>query len=261
MDFIILLIAKKLLKPQTTIIRCFLAALAGAALSCITIVKGFKNVVIQKIFTYGVISSAMAVIGYPIKGWKAYIKCLSCIYAVTIVLAGTINGLYYFTGVGQFILRGINFIRFIFITTASYFITDFLIKYIKSRLVNTKGSDIYNVTLLFNNKSLKLKGLYDSGNSLAEPIGGQPVHIAEYDKVKPLIEGVSADKTKIRLVPYKALGTNMGILRAIEIDMIRIEIAGEIIEIEKALIGIYEGNLSGAGIYDIILNRSIKKWF
>ena len=72
---------------------------------------------------------------------------------------------------------------------------------------------------------------------------------------------MSADKTKIRLVPYKALGTNMGILRAIEIDMIRIEIAGEIIEIEKALIGIYEGNLSGAGIYDIILNRSIKKWF
>ena len=53
----------------------------------------------------------------------------------------------------------------------------------------------------------------------------------------------------------------MGILRAIEIDMIRIEIAGEIIEIEKALIGIYEGTLSGAGIYDIILNRSIKKWF
>lgn len=261
MDFIILLIAKKILKPQTTIIRCFLAALAGAALSCITIIKGFKNVVMQKIFTYGVISTAMAVIGYPIKGAKAYIKCISCIYAVTIVLAGTINGLYYFTNVGQFMLRGINLIRFIFITTIAYFITDFLVKYIKSRLVNTKGNDIYNVTLMFNDKSLNLKGLYDSGNSLADPIGGQPVHIAEYDKIKPLIEGVSADKTKIRLVPYKALGTNMGILKAIEIDMIRIEIAGEIIEIEKALIGIYEGTLSGAGIYDIILNRSIKKWF
>lgn len=261
MDFIILLIAKKILKPQTTIIRCFLAALAGAALSCIITVKGFKSVVIQKIFTYGVISSVMAVIGYPIKSVKAYIKCISCIYAVTIVLAGTVNGLYYFTNVGRFMLRGINIIRFIFITTAAYFITDFLVKYIKSRWINTRKNDIYNVTLVFNDKSLSLKGLYDSGNSLAEPLGGQPVHIAEYDKIEPLIKGVSADKTKIRLVPYKALGTNMGILKAIEIDRMKIEIAGEIIEIENVLIGIYEGTLSGAGIYDIILNRSIKKWF
>lgn len=261
MDFIILLIAKKILKPQTTIIRCFLAALAGAALSCIVTVKGFKNVIIQKIFTYGVISSAMAFIGYPIKGVKAYIKCISCIYAVTIVLAGTVNGLYYFTDVGQFMLRGINIIRFIFITTAAYFITDFLVKYIKDRRINTRKNDIYNVTLVFNDKSLSLKGLYDSGNSLAEPLGGQPVHIAQYDKIEPLIKGVSADKTKIRLVPYKALGTNMGILKAIEIDKMKIEIAGELIEIENVLIGIYEGTLSGAGIYDIILNRSIKKWF
>ena len=261
MDFIILLTAKKILKPQTTIIRCFLAALAGAALACIITVKGFKNVVIQKIFTYGVISSLMAVIGYPVKSIKAYIKSLACIYAVTMVLAGAINGLYYFTGVGQFMLRGINFIRFIFITAVSYFITDFLVKYIKNRRINTRENDIYNVTLVFNGKSLSVKGLYDSGNSLAEPIGGKPVHIAEYDKIEPLIKGVSADKTKIRLVPYKALGTNMGILKAIEIDSMTIEIAGEIIEIENVLIGIYEGTLSGAGIYDIILNRSIKKWF
>lgn len=261
MDFIILLTVKKILKPQTTIIRCFFAALAGAALSCIVTVKSFRSVIIQKIFTYGVISSAMAFIGYPIKGVKAYIKCISCIYAVTIVLAGTINGLYYFTDVGQFMLRGINFIRFIFITAVSYFITDFLVKYIKNRRTNTRENDIYRVTLVFNNNSLSLKGLYDSGNSLAEPIGGQPVHIAEYDKIEPLIKGVSADKTKIRLVPYKALGTNMGILKAIEMDKMKIEIAGEIIEIENVLIGIYEGTLSGAGIYDIILNRSIKKWF
>ena len=250
MDFIILLLAKKILKPQTTIIRCFLAALAGAALSCIITVKSFKSVIMQKIFTYGVISSVMAVIGYPIKGIKAYIKCISCIYAVTIALSGIINGLYYFTGVGEFMLRGINIIRFIFITAAAYFITDFSVKYIKNHRAGTRENDIYKVTLVFNGKSLELKGLYDSGNSLAEPIGGKPVHIAQYDKVEPLIKGVSADKTKIRLVPYKALGTDMGILKAIEIDMLKIEIAGEIIEIEKVLIGIYEGTLSQAGLPD-----------
>ncbi len=261
MDFIILLIARKLLKPQTTIIRCFLAALAGAALSCIITVKSFKSVIMQKIFTYGVISTVMAVIGYPIKSMKAYVKCILCIYAVTIALAGTVNGLYYFTSVGRFMYEGINFIRFIFITAVAYFITDFLVKYIKSRWKNTGKNDIYNVTLVFNDKSIKLKGLYDSGNSLTEPIGGQPVHIAEYDKIQPLIKGVSADNTKIRLVPYKALGTDMGILKAIEIDMVQIEVDGEIIKIDNVLIGIYEGTLSGAGMYDIILNRSIKKWF
>lgn len=269
MDLLILVIAGKFIKPQTTTKRCFFAALAGATLTCISVIWQLPWAVLQKIFTYGVISLIMALIGYGMKSVTACMRNLGVIYAVTFSLAGAVNGLYYFTDVGFYIknllslkyLRGINIVTFICITGVGYFITDFFGKYIKNRAnINKKGDDIYKATLIYREKRIGIRALYDSGNSLMEPMEGTPVHIAQYSEIKELLEGVEAKDAKIRMVPYKAIGTSMGVLKAIEIDMVQIENQGENIEISKALIGIYEGQLSTTGNYQMILNRSIKKW-
>ena len=269
MDLLILVIAGKFIKPQTTILRCILAALAGTTLTCIITVTSFKPVVIQKIFTYLIIPSVMAVTGYRVSGFKAYIRVIAVMYGVTFAMSGAVNGLYYFTDAGFYLknllslkyLKGVNIVVFIFITVTAYFITCFLCRYIKSKMnMRLRENDIYEVTLSFRGKTVKLNGLYDSGNSLAEPIEGTPVHIAEYNGIRELLEGVEVSDAKIRLVPYKSIGMRMGVLKAVELDMAHIEIDGEYIEINKVLIGIYEGSLSGTGAYQMILNRSIKKW-
>ena len=269
MDLIILVIAGKFIKPQTTIKRCLLAALAGATLTCIITVWKFPTVILQKIFTYVVISAVMTGISYRLKNVAAYFKAIATIYVVSFTMAGAINALYYFTNVGFYInkilsfeyLRGMNIVTFICITVIGYFITDFFSNYILKRFnKNIKGNDIYDVELMYRGNQIAIKGLYDSGNSLREPIGGTPVHIAEYDVITKILEGVEANEAKIRIVPYKSIGTGKGVLTAIEIDKLRVGAEGEFIEINKVMIGIYEGSLSTHGAYQIILNRSINKW-
>lgn len=269
MDMLILVIAGKFIRPQTTKLRCVLAALAGTTLTCIITVNKIETVIIQKTFTYLIIPSVMAVICYKIKEVKACIKSLGIIYAVTFLVSGAVNGLYYFTDTGFYLrnllslkyLKGVNIVVFIFITAVAYFITVFLSKCLKAKMnIHLRKNDIYEVTLCFRGKEVKLKGLYDSGNSLTEPIERIPVHIAEYGKIKELLEGVEVNNVKIRVVPYKSVGIELGVLKAVELDMAYIETDGDCIEISKVLVGIYEGSLSGTGAYQMILNRSIKKW-
>ncbi len=269
MDLIILVIASKFIKPQSTKKKCVLAALAGTTLTCIVTVWRIPVVILQKIFTYAVIPSVMIFISYRLKNVKEYVKAMGILYLVTFTAAGAVNGLYYFTSAGFYLkellsfkyLRGINVFVFIFITTMAYFITDFAGKFIKSKFGSAGNkSDIYDVTLVFKGRQVKLKGLYDSGNSLTEPVEGTPVHIAEYDGIRKLLEGVEAKETKIRIVPYKSIGTKKGVLKAIEIDMVCIEAESSYVEIKKAMIGIYQGTVSSTGAYQMILNRSIKKW-
>lgn len=269
MDLTILVIASRFIKPQSTKKRCVLAALAGTTLTCVITVWSIPSVIVQKIFTYVVIPSVMTVICSPAKNVPAYFKAMGTIYVVTFTLAGAVNGLYYFTDAGFYLkellsfkyLRGMNVFVFIFITVMAYFITDFAVKFVKSRFAMAgKGNDIYDVILKFQGRQVKLKGLYDSGNSLTEPIEGVPVHIVQQDGIKELLEGVEANKTKIRIVPYKSIGTQMGVLKAIEIDMVCIEAESSCVEIKRAMIGIYEGSVSSTGAYQMILNRSIKKW-
>ncbi len=261
MDFLVLLLLRKILKPQTTIFRCFLGAMAGAGLTCIFTVFKPKSVIVQKIISYGIISSAMVLISYPVKNIKAFAKTFAALYFMTFMAAGIFGGLYFFTSLRYVVRRGIHIIRFGFITLITYFGADYIWGCIsKFMSKSVKGNDIYDVSLKFNGREVHLKGLYDSGNSLLEPIDKTPVHIAEYEGIKPLIEGVSAEHVKIRIVPYRTIGTGTGWLKAIELDEASINVAGEEIKMGRVLVGLYEGTLSKGGGYNIILNRSIKKW-
>ncbi len=269
MDLLILVIAKRFINPQTTIKRCILAALAGATLTCIIIIWKMPFVILQKIFTYVVIIAVMTKIAYRLKGVVQNIKVIVILYVVTFTLSGAVDFIYYYTNFSLYVkellsfnyLRGINFFTFIFITAIAFFITDFSGKFIRNRMNMKKANnDMYDIVLEYKEKQVNLKGLYDSGNSLMEPIGNTPVHIVEYKAVSNLLEGVDAREAKMKMVPFKALGTEMGVIPAIEIDKMVLHVNGEYIEIGKSMIGLYQGTLSSQGNYNIILNRSIKKW-
>ncbi len=269
MDLLILVIAKRFINPQTTIKRCVLAALAGATLTCIIIIWKLPFVILQKIFTYVVIIAVMTKIAYRLKGVVRNIKVIGILYVVTFTLSGAVEFIYYYTNFSLYVrellsfnyLRGINFITFICITAIAFFITDFIGKFIRNRMNMKKANnDMYDVMLEYKEKKVNLKGLYDSGNSLMEPIGNTPVHIVEYKAVSNLLEGVDAGEAKMKMVPFKALGTEMGVIPAIEIERMALQINGEYIEIGKSMIGLYQGTLSSQGNYNIILNRSINKW-
>lgn len=257
MDFLVMILAGRIIRPQTTILRCFLAAVVGAAITCIILVINPRSVIVVKIITYGIISSIMVMIGYRIKNIKKYVRAVITLYLTTFVVAGIFSGIYFFTAFRYMVIKGIPIIRFIFLSAISFFITDYMLRQPWKNKMN-KENDIYDVTLRLYDKEVTLKALYDSGNSLMEPIEKIPVHIVEYDKIKPLIEGVKTTDIKIRIVPYKSLGKDMGWLKAIELNEARINLFQEEIVLENILVGVYEGTLSQGGVYNMILNRSVK---
>ncbi|MCW7999704.1 hypothetical protein CFK35_17655 [Clostridium sp. cpc1] len=122
--------------------------------------------------------------------------------------------------------------------------------------------------------------LVDTGNSLKEPISQRPVIIVEFFAIKDLLpEKVqnlflenedldldeitdimieSVDEIKLRIIPFKAIGTENGMLLGFKPDEILImdESTEKKIE-EEIVVGIYNNKLSNDNKYKGLLNPEI----
>lgn len=81
--------------------------------------------------------------------------------------------------------------------------------------------NIYRVQIRIGEKTVEARGLYDTGNSLYEPIRHQPVSIVE----KKLIQGLLDDEdwqTRLRMIPYRSIGVSCGLMRGFIADEITI---------------------------------------
>lgn len=114
---------------------------------------------------------------------------------------------------------------------------------------------LYEVWLELDGRSIHAAGLYDTGNSLADPYNGKPVCVAEKKVLKELMPG-DEYKDGVKLIPYKSLGKEHGLMRLVTIDSMVIEYDGKRMRYEKPELAVYEGSLSGSGQYEIILNAA-----
>jgi stage II sporulation protein GA (sporulation sigma-E factor processing peptidase) len=125
---------------------------------------------------------------------------------------------------------------------------------------------------------VELTGLIDTGNSLKDPLTGNPVIIVEYkalskalpEKMKKLFEsGFTANKfnvreletnswaTRLRLIPYRSLGQNNGFLIGLKPDRVEVYREGKMIVIEKVIIGIYLNSLNSGQVYQALLHPNL----
>ena len=119
-------------------------------------------------------------------------------------------------------------------------------------------------------KSVKINGLFDTGNSLLDPITLYPVVIVEYDKIKEILPAEvreflkeSSDLSfsmnrkyskKIRLIPYSTVGNNE-ILKGFRPDYITIN--GREEHIKDVIIAVVYNKLSSNNEFDAILHPLI----
>ena len=128
-----------------------------------------------------------------------------------------------------------------------------LIKYLMPYII--KGiyyrERIYDVTIKLKGKTLTIKGLLDTGNSLRENTTGKRVTIVEKQVLK---EFYNVQIDKIFIIPYKSVGKENGVIYGIRVDELIISHA----KFEKvaydAIIGIYDGRLSSDNRYSAILH-------
>jgi len=122
---------------------------------------------------------------------------------------------------------------------------------------------------------VQLNALVDTGNSLIDPISRNPVIIAEFEKIKPLLPKAINElyksnnqddlaklakgfddanfATRLRMIPYSAIGKS-GVIAGFRPD--RLEILQETTQKEttEVIIGICDFSLSNDGEYQALMN-------
>lgn len=254
MDFLVILILEIIVKSKKAVVRGIISSIVGALYAVILLVFNMKGGMIY-FLTYIVISEIMLWISLGKQTIKDNIKNIVILYGITFFMNGIINLLYYGFDSSHNIVRRANstyygriniFIVLIIGVTLCIVIkkySDSITKYIKNL------GNIYKVSVVLGSKEIELKALRDTGNSLVEPMTGKPVSIVE----KNAVNQFKNETIKYLLVPYNSVGKKHGLLEAFIAD--KISVNG--IEIEKAIIGIYNGKLSQNNKYEMILNPNL----
>lgn len=268
MDYLLLRIVGTLRKRQATT-SYFLGALFGAAGITLSVIHPIPVKLIQNILAYCVISIGMCLLAYGRMSMKELFVTWGMLYFCAFTAGGMISAVYYYTNIpfviGQILsghlLRRWNIVIFLAAAVISYLCISMGVKFLQVRMGKTgTREDMIEVTIFHRGVKTEVLALYDSGNSLTEPISGAPVHIIDLMLAEQLLKGGQQTEEKIRVIPYHSLGKEAGIMTAFECECMEITVKEETVTLGPVFLGIYRGELSAKKKYRMILNRSINKW-
>jgi stage II sporulation protein GA (sporulation sigma-E factor processing peptidase) len=275
MDMLIFYIAAKIMNRSVKLRRIVFGALVSAFLYCILMFTPFQK--------YMNVFGALSVLLISVKvvfSPKKISDMLFSAFVVTIssfVVGGTALGIFYYFNLGK--ADGTSFgintdnipVKVLcFAASVVFVLIYFGNKILKSSLL--KSRCICTLTIENNGKRALLKGFMDTGNSLYEPISGKPVVVAELKYISKLLpdklteffsNGINSPPEavyeslqneifvkKIRLIPFKSIGRENGIMIGFEADSILIDGT----RIDKPIIGISYISFSKNGSYNAIVN-------
>lgn len=262
MNSIILLATGVILKDKTRIIRNLISSSIGAVYAIIIYTSHIE--IYSNIFLKIMLSLVIVYIAFKPQNTKYLLKHLIIFYLTSFTFGGVAFALLYFVRPQDILLQngvliGTYPIKMILIGgIVGFVIITISFKNIKGKL---KREDIYcNVKLNVEEKTKIITALIDTGNFLKDPITKIPVIVAERESLKGLfpdeillntskiINGGSIDlgeyASKVRVIPFKSLGKDNGLLLGIKIDEAYIEYQDNVYEIKNVIIGIYNGILS-----------------
>lgn len=260
MDYMIILITSRIAKVKKKRIRQLVGAGCGALYSVI-VIKPLTNHLFKITLVNILIAAVMVLISFGFTSASVYIKNVFLLFVVSFTMSGIINYLYYSTVIGKYVrnvLSGnsnkvVNARKFILVSVLAYILLSAIVRIIFS--VRKDMELYYDVKITFRGKSVVVRGLYDTGNGLTEPVSGKMVHIAEYKILKPLLEGDEKAKENIYVIPFHSIGEEDGIMYGIRMDEMVVLVDDEPKFLYNPIIGIYTGNVSKRGNYSVILNR------
>lgn len=258
LDVMILFITKLFLKHHEGWMRLVLGAITGGIYSVIALMTGLLSHSMALNFGNLCAAGIMSWISFRAETGRTWIKQTIQLYIVTFIAGGIMNMLYYTTPLGVWMRialygkdgksSGVLLIQFLGITIAAYLILYGSWQFLKSWRQENKNR--YPVRILSGDCEIRSTALFDTGNALQEPVSKQPVHLAEYELIKPLWKEGEEKERGLYVIPYQSVGMESGVLYGIRVDCMFI---GEY-RIDKPIIAVYKGKLSARGDYGMILN-------
>lgn len=243
MDYLVLVVIRKMMKSSVTHKRLFCGALFGAFLSsvivCIPLPATIKLLILHMLVNVG-----MLMIGLSILDTRSIIKGILYLYIVSFLFGGVIEwiksnlNMYYKVGT-----------LFSLIAIGSFVIVRKIFDVLEETL---KIPEKYcEVTLVLGEENCRLKALIDSGNHLFDSITNKPVHIINSEAIKKLTKenGLSM----VRYIPYCTIHEENGVLPVIRIDRMLIHRKQEK-EVLFPVLGIASHEQFAGGTFEIILH-------
>lgn len=275
MNSIIIFATAIILKKEIKITRILIGSTIGATYACLYYVSNMKiySSVILKI----ILSLAIVYIAFNSKVLKNFLKEVLIFYLTSFTFGGVTFALLYFISPGDILFQngtlvGIYPMKMILIGgLIGFLIIIISFKSIKNKIA--KKDMLCNIEITFNNQAININAIIDTGNFLKEPLTGNPVIIVEKEVLKNIIPadilkdlnniitGSAYIKnkymSKIRLIPFSALGTENGILLGIKPDNFKINYQEKEKKIKNVIIGIYEKKLSKSNKYNALIGLDI----
>jgi len=227
-DYLLLLCAGRLAGEVLERGRLFLAAVLGGAYAAAVWLPGW-SFLRHPLYNLAV-CAGMIVTAFGLG--RRSVRLGLVFLGVSAAFGGGMLALEYFTGVSVTLnLKGI------LLAAAGCYA--FLTLVLKGGARHT-GGDLAPVELTLGERTCRLTALVDTGNTLSDPITGRNVMVAEGEKTSTLFpsgEGPTAEDLrdpvaalesgkkrgrKWRLLPYRAVGVDCGLLLAVKVDSAKV---------------------------------------
>lgn len=257
MDFLLLVILRKVLKYHGSYMRMVSAGSLGAVWAVFAAAFPLLPRAIEAIITYVLISALMVKTAYGLKGVREIARGVIGLYMTAVMMGGTIYALYQHTKAGYYVEQlirghveeamplGIWFL----LMAGGYFGIRFIWFWvIKAR---TEKNNLYQVTLRYRGKAKIITALMDTGNHLYEPVTHKPVHVVTYEALKNLCESVST----VIYIPFSSVGKRRGMMPGIFLDEMEVRQGEEVFTLMRPLVAVCLEPLSPSGEYQMLLHE------
>ncbi len=251
-----------------------LAASAGF-LSLYSCIIFFPEIGFMYTLTGKTIALTLAcLIAQPTKSWLKLIKNIAVLFLSTAILGGIAFTLIFATDFGTTVGSAVSNGEFYINIKASTLTISILLSYACVYIISEikKSAQIHHchmsdITITFEENKVSLKGFFDTGCHLCEPISKSPAIIINKNIAKKLIPEMLFDAcvdvsckivpdkylTKYRIIPYSTIDSHKGYLSGIFPDFVSID--GK--TVDKCIIAVSKENLNPDGNYDAIFGTEI----
>ncbi len=249
-NYLLLRSVTVLMKAQTGRIRSLTGSAIGAFGVCIFVCLPVRITSANLLPVHVVTSTLMVKIGCKIKNVKDL-----CIGVAALYFAGCLWGGMFFV-----VYQSQDHSRLSVILFFSVLFYEVMVIGIEKYRCNKRNRDRYcDVTLYVKEKSKKVKGLYDTGNLLFDPMNGSPVSVADKMVIDELIGSLpeTMEDMKPHYIPYRTVGTEHGVMLALVIDRMDIVMNEKHFHIERPVLALAKESVSFTQHYQLILNPNL----
>ena len=260
MDAALLAILNKILGAGAGPGRILSGAVLGALWACAAALCPEMPVWLWFFGTYGLTAAAMCTLVFRPKTIRELGRAMAGLYLTACAAGGVMTALYENTMAGYYLKRllagdrraGLSLLVWILTAAGGVLGAYGLLGIAAGQLKRRFRKRTYcRATLCYEGRQVTVRGLLDTGNCLREPVSGRPVHVAASNVMLSLCPRARG----VIFVPFQAVGTENGLLPAVCLDWMKVELDHREYCFEHPLVAVSREALSPAGAYQLLLQQ------